>query len=132
MSSSYIFSQILVYYCLGVIFVVVVFCFNDTATTENYTYCHTLSLHDALPFCGISRKCALLAMLLSRSSSATIRAMAHLSHRPLSRLTILQSLDARCLDPCFTSCVFGPGGLQRSSARSTRPAMASTSGCIRV
>src|SRR3546814_8828801 len=24
-------------------------CFNDTATTEIYTYCHTLSLHDALP-----------------------------------------------------------------------------------
>src|SRR3546814_1788173 len=25
------------------------FFFNDTATTEIYTYCHTLSLHDALP-----------------------------------------------------------------------------------
>src|SRR3546814_16491631 len=25
------------------------FCFNDTATTEIYTYLHTLSLHDALP-----------------------------------------------------------------------------------
>src|SRR3546814_6786828 len=25
------------------------FFFNDTATTELYTYCHTLSLHDALP-----------------------------------------------------------------------------------
>src|SRR3546814_9629311 len=28
--------------------------FNDTATTEIYTYCHTLSLHDARP---ISRAC---------------------------------------------------------------------------
>src|SRR3546814_14070191 len=28
------------------------FCFfNDTATTEIYTYLHTLSLHDALPIC---------------------------------------------------------------------------------
>src|SRR3546814_4635647 len=27
----------------------VIFFFNDTATTEIYTYCHTLSLHDALP-----------------------------------------------------------------------------------
>src|SRR3546814_2154788 len=27
------------------------FCFEYTATTEIYTYCHTLSLHDALPFC---------------------------------------------------------------------------------
>src|SRR3546814_8385901 len=26
-----------------------VFFFNDTAATEIYTYCHTLSLHDALP-----------------------------------------------------------------------------------
>src|SRR3546814_7702435 len=27
------------------------FCFNDTATTEIYTYGHALSLHDALPIC---------------------------------------------------------------------------------
>src|SRR3546814_14691287 len=26
--------------------------FHDTATTEIYTDCHTLSLHDALPFCA--------------------------------------------------------------------------------
>src|SRR3546814_877954 len=29
--------------------VLLVFFFNDTATTEIYTYRHTLSLHDALP-----------------------------------------------------------------------------------
>src|SRR3546814_11021542 len=29
--------------------VLLFFFFNDTATTEIYTYCHTLSLHDALP-----------------------------------------------------------------------------------
>src|SRR3546814_8908401 len=29
------------------------FFFNDTATTEIYTYGHTLSLHDALPISGI-------------------------------------------------------------------------------
>src|SRR3546814_14913780 len=28
-----------------------VFFFNETATTEIDTYCHTLSLHDALPIC---------------------------------------------------------------------------------
>src|SRR3546814_11685022 len=39
------------------------FFFNDTATTEIYTYCHTLSLHDALPICA-SRA------LVSRPSSA--------------------------------------------------------------
>src|SRR3546814_14939829 len=27
------------------------FFFKDTATPEIYTYCHTLSLHDALPIC---------------------------------------------------------------------------------
>src|SRR3546814_8244023 len=32
---------------------VLFFFFNDTATTEIYTYCHTLSLHDALPICWI-------------------------------------------------------------------------------
>src|SRR3546814_18535129 len=30
-----------------------VFVFNDKATTEIYTYGHTLSLHDALPICGL-------------------------------------------------------------------------------
>src|SRR3546814_10720887 len=29
------------------------FFFNDTATTEIYTYGHTLSLHDALPISGL-------------------------------------------------------------------------------
>src|SRR3546814_17334094 len=38
--------MIICYYC---------FFFNDTATTEIYTYVHTLSLHDALP---ISYRCA--------------------------------------------------------------------------
>src|SRR3546814_10974559 len=33
--------------CLGLI--CMFFCCNDTATTEIYTYCHTLSLHDACP-----------------------------------------------------------------------------------
>src|SRR3546814_20311139 len=31
------------------VLVIFVFCFNDTATTEIYTYLPTLSLHDALP-----------------------------------------------------------------------------------
>src|SRR3546814_2647850 len=33
-------------------FVFLCFFFNDTATTEIYTYLHTLSLHDALPISG--------------------------------------------------------------------------------
>src|SRR3546814_21112467 len=36
--------------------VVLIFFFNDTATTEIYTFLHTLSLHDALPILqGVSR-----------------------------------------------------------------------------
>src|SRR3546814_3938880 len=34
---------------LCVYYMFICFFFNDTATTEIYTYCHTLSLHDALP-----------------------------------------------------------------------------------
>src|SRR3546814_12351638 len=40
--------------------VMVCFFFNDTATTEIYTYVHTLSLHDALPSCraqGAGARC---------------------------------------------------------------------------
>src|SRR3546814_20415608 len=37
------------------LYLIFVCLFNDTATTEIYTYCHTLSLHDALP---ISREVA--------------------------------------------------------------------------
>src|SRR3546814_20197447 len=36
--------------------------FNDTAATEIYTYVHTLSLHDALPFCT-ARPCRADAMV---------------------------------------------------------------------
>src|SRR3546814_4861087 len=38
-----------------VYFTVFIFCFNNPATTEIYTYCHTLSLHDALPISAPSR-----------------------------------------------------------------------------
>src|SRR3546814_19571385 len=34
-------------------FVFIVFFLNDTATTQIYTYLHTLSLHDALPICSV-------------------------------------------------------------------------------
>src|SRR3546814_16127111 len=38
---------------------VVIFFFNETATTEIYTYGHTLSLHDALPiFCSLCFMCS--------------------------------------------------------------------------
>src|SRR3546814_4103001 len=43
---------------------VVFFVFNDTATTENYTYGHTLSLHDALPICAVPSQFAPAAIKL--------------------------------------------------------------------
>src|SRR3546814_16926947 len=57
------------------------FCFfNDTATTENYTYLHTLSLHDALPISGILRSLdyAASTAILNRSADQpqTLQTMA--------------------------------------------------------
>src|SRR3546814_14698576 len=43
------------------VFFLVFFFFNDPATTEFYTYCHTLPLHDALPCFSIA---ALLVTLV--------------------------------------------------------------------
>src|SRR3546814_7996567 len=39
-------------YHLIITHILIVFIFNDQATTENYTSWHTLSLHDALPIWG--------------------------------------------------------------------------------
>src|SRR3546814_18974004 len=41
------------------------FCLNDTATTEIYTYWHTLSLHDALPI-------SLVLVLINRADEFVI------------------------------------------------------------
>src|SRR3546814_6910173 len=48
------------------------FCFfiNDSATTEIYTYSHTLSRHDALPI--LSRAVAVAASLTAHSSEARV------------------------------------------------------------
>src|SRR3546814_3405303 len=35
--------------------ILIFFFFNDTATTEIYTYSHTLSLHDALPISNTAK-----------------------------------------------------------------------------
>src|SRR3546814_2718578 len=58
----------------GVMRVGFYFLFNDTATTEIYTYYHTLSLHDALPIscftgCGVGRRGVCLCCLRSRDAS---------------------------------------------------------------
>src|SRR3546814_13165587 len=45
--------SVIVYTVSKLTVIVIYFFFNDTATTEIYTYLHTLSLHDALPICLI-------------------------------------------------------------------------------
>src|SRR3546814_16868613 len=56
--------------CYCIIIVVFVF-FNDTATTEIYTYGHTLSLHDALPICRKRRLRACPLAHWSRTASSS-------------------------------------------------------------
>src|SRR3546814_6936624 len=50
-----------------------IFFFNDTATPEIYTYCPTLSLHDALPI-SFTAFCAILlgAIQLERAKGAPV------------------------------------------------------------
>src|SRR3546814_12843609 len=47
------FSIFFYFTLLSCLFFILFFFFNDPATTEIYTYWHTLALHDALPICKI-------------------------------------------------------------------------------
>src|SRR3546814_15640704 len=44
------------------------FLFNDTATTEIYTYVHTLSLHAALPICQFNVRYCVANAIVRKSS----------------------------------------------------------------
>src|SRR3546814_1818791 len=60
------------------------FFFNDTTTTEIYTYLHTLSLHDALPISGVLVEALAEAVLgiAGDEDHLQIRAgLAHLAHQ---------------------------------------------------
>src|SRR3546814_9054397 len=66
---------------------VCVFLFNDTATTEIYTYCHTLSLHDALP----------ISEPVPRTADAPGHAGQPLGvRRPLQHRGLVQALSVCC------------------------------------
>src|SRR3546814_20206923 len=54
-------------------FFVVVYFFNDTATTEIYTYLHPLSLHDALPIYG--RRAAMVASVILMGAGSLLVAV---------------------------------------------------------
>src|SRR3546814_12880632 len=62
-----------------------IFFVNDTATTEIYTYLHTLSLHDALPIYGPQARERGLALRMVPSSQV-IHSDPHLLERILGNL----------------------------------------------
>src|SRR3546814_15691580 len=57
--------------CLWIYVCVVTFFFNVTATTEIYTYRHTLSLHDALPICHVGAHVRLYHHLIKGDGDGT-------------------------------------------------------------
>src|SRR3546814_14851720 len=61
------------------------FFFNVTATTEIYTYLHTLSLHDALPICSELVGCLRVELCLlvgDEGGDARPGAGQHADHQP--------------------------------------------------
>src|SRR3546814_12508764 len=64
------------------LFIYCFFFFNDTCTTEIYTYCHPLSLHDSLPICAAS----------ARASSAKSGVMRQWSVDRASRVSVMSRL----------------------------------------
>src|SRR3546814_930400 len=67
------------------------FFFNDTATTEINTYCHTLSLHDALPISGSCRVQSPLRVTTPASAKASCVASVSMATRSLTLQTRHQS-----------------------------------------
>src|SRR3546814_1927119 len=81
---------LLMFLCVRFIMSCEYFYFNDTAHTEIYTYCHTLSRHDALPISATSPTCTARRRTscrrtpasASRRSSATPNATSSRGSRP--------------------------------------------------
>src|SRR3546814_4621680 len=71
------------------------FVFNDTATTEIYTYLHTLSLHDALPISPIFHV---------PPCSRQIRLARHWALGSVTRAGILWPLEASASVPAGGHC----------------------------
>src|SRR3546814_11923968 len=71
------------------------FClFNDTATTEIYTYCHTLSLHDALPISRVDLKALPAAIGSKRVSFGKAEDMERLLGISPGSVTPLAAINA--------------------------------------
>src|SRR3546814_16669929 len=88
-----------------------VFVVNDTATTEIYTYGHTLSLHDALPICRRRRAVVLGCAGLLESRQLCPPGWARRQRHDRYR---------RWLRPVLRRCADDRDRLPRSGARRVR------------
>src|SRR3546814_18537666 len=79
--------------CLPFILSLLFFFFNDTATTEIYTYLHTLSLHDALPIYAVveQQSCARVVVGFAQLGKILLRHPRDL----LVDVALHRALDAR-------------------------------------
>src|SRR3546814_11756128 len=89
------------------------FFFHDPATTEIYTYCHTLSLHDALP---ISRCAPSIIDSVTRQAAGD----QHLVVRGEAQPVALPGRQAQHLLAAGGKESLGAGGLRRADRKSTR------------
>src|SRR3546814_10905291 len=64
------------------------FFFNDTATTEIYTYLHTLSLHDALPISAAGGRLDRVGRIARDRRLHRLAPRVHRRHRRQQRLGI--------------------------------------------
>src|SRR3546814_15494497 len=74
------------------------FFFNYTATTQFYTHCHTLSLHDALPFLPAGLEIGLSLELLARPLGDEMHDAARRVPPEQGALRPVQNLDAIDVD----------------------------------
>src|SRR3546814_17475836 len=100
-----------------IIFCLSHFFFNDTATTEIYTYLHTLSLHDALPISA--SPAGGCARLPRRAGTAPVRAR---SRRARTARTPPRAGGGRPGSPAPAPASAAARGGRGTGCRSTAPA----------
>src|SRR3546814_12586907 len=110
------------------ILLLISFVFNDTATTEIYTYLHTLSLHDALP---ISRSATIspgaTARSTPRKTSIVSSPWMKLRRRPA---TLRTSFIAKHLDRIGIGSL--EGGIKRCKKADRKSVVEGKSVSVRV
>src|SRR3546814_1459347 len=97
------------------------FSFNEPATTEIYTYLHTLSLHDALPILSVHAECRALARCIEARVRHLKRAVSR--HAQSLEMSLAVADSSTPLDTIAARSLGGNGGaiLQSLDTRSLRP-----------